>query len=281
MTAHARIPADSLSERSFQRISDLVRAASGIQLPRTKLTMVEGRLKRLALNEGSDSVEDYCERLLAAAPGSPPHTALINAITTNKTDFFREPKHFEHLTGTVLRIMASEARPSIRVWSAACSTGAEPYTLAMILETARRAGGPAWSILATDLDTDVLRTAQRGVYPTDVLAPVPRAMQDEFIHPALDPARREVRIAPVLRNRIRFARLNLMDSRYQVSGPMDVVFCRNVLIYFDKPTQEKVVRKLSETMAPGGHIYLGHSESITGYDVPLTQVGNTIFQKVS
>ena len=277
MQTLTRPRSEPLSRGDFDRIADFVRRTSGIQLPPAKLQMVETRLQRRVRQLGLESTAQYCAAFFASGEAEPERTALLNAVTTNKTDFFREARHFDHLIGTLMRQMADRA--PVRVWSAACSIGAEPYTLAMLLDRHRQAGGPRWEMLATDIDTDVLEIARHGIFPREMLEPVPSDLMQAYVHQPRDPGRPQVRICPRLRAQIRFARLNLMDARYAVGAAMDVIFCRNVLIYFDKPTQERVVGKLAEVLAPGGHLYLGHSESITGFDLPLTQVASAVYKK--
>jgi chemotaxis protein methyltransferase CheR len=168
----------------------------------------------------------------------------------------------------------------IKAWSAACSTGAEPYSLAMLLEEHRRAiRRQDYSILCTDLCTEVLGQAVHGVFPEAMIEPVDMEMRHRYVMQAKDPARPHVRIAPELRAKLSFARLNLMDDAYPVDSDMDLVFCRNILIYFDKPTQAKVLRQLCDHLRPGGYLFLGHSESIVGFDLPVTQMANTVFQR--
>ncbi|UYY77075.1 CheR family methyltransferase [Sphingomonas sp. R1] len=277
----ARLPrADTLSPRNFTRLAQYVYDTVGIKLPDAKKTMVEGRLRRRLQTLGIDTLDAYCEylftgdRLVAESP------LLINAVTTNKTDFFREPGHFDFIIETAIPALLAQGTRSLRVWSAACSTGAEPYTLAMVLDDyARQHGMLDFGILATDVDTDVLATARAGIYPADMLQPVPPAMRRAYVRMPNDRHRRDVRIVPALRSAIGFARLNLMEESYPVGEPMHLIFCRNVLIYFDKPTQRQVVLRLLECLAPGGYLFLGHSESIHGMDVPLTPVGSTVFQR--
>jgi chemotaxis protein methyltransferase CheR len=138
----------------------------------------------------------------------------------------------------------------------------------------------SYSVLATDLSTDVLQTARRGIYPEDLIAPVPRDLQRKYVLTAKQSDRREVRITPKLRSKIGFARMNLMDEKYQIGEAMNVIFCRNVLIYFDKQTQAGVLNRLCDCLAKGGYMFIGHSESITGFDLPLKQVSNTVFQRI-
>ena len=149
----------------------------------------------------------------------------------------------------------------------------------MVLDDfAGSAGGPSFGVLATDIDTEVLETARRGIYPADVLAPTPAALARRYVMASVD-GRPDVRITPALRATVGFARLNLMDARYPVGDPMHLIFCRNVLIYFDKATQRAVVSRLIDCLAPDGYLFLGHSESIAGMDLPVVQVANTVFQR--
>jgi chemotaxis protein methyltransferase CheR len=270
---------DVLLPRDFDRLATFIYDRAGIRLVPAKITMIEGRLRRRVRANGLSSLRDYCSWLFDGDNLDSESEHLLNAVTTNKTDFFREPKHFDYLMQTVLPGLRASGAKRLRVWSAACSTGAEPYTLAMLLDAyAADHGGPDFGILATDLDSDVLKIARRGIYPAAMLDPVPPALKARYALRASDPKRNEMRIAPELRAAVGFAQMNLMDARYPVGDPMDIIFCRNVLIYFDKPTQERVVRRLTDCLRPGGLLFLGHSESITGFDLPLTTVSNTVFQ---
>ena len=271
---------DPMSKRNFARLAAYIYEYSGIKMPESKKTMLEGRLRRRQRASGSRTLDDYCDYIFAGENLAQEGLSLINAVTTNKTDFFREPGHFDYLSKVILPEMTARGVRTIRAWSAACSTGPEPYTLAMVLDDhAETQGGPDYGILATDLDTDVLETARAGIYPAELVDPVPETLQRKYVMFPRDPARNDVRMVPALRSAIGFARLNLMDDRYPVGEPMHLVFCRNVLIYFDKPTQKQVVSRLVDCLKPGGHLFLGHSESITGHDLPLTQVANTVFRK--
>lgn len=269
-----------ISPRNFARLSAYIYEQAGIKMPVTKRTMLEGRLRRRLRATGVADLNAYCDLLFDPGRGEAEAVHLLNAVTTNKTDFFREPKHFDFVERTILPALKAQRRQRIRAWSAACSTGAEPYTLAMVLQDfAERHGGPDYGILATDLDTEVLETARRGIYPREMLDPVPSAMRERYVMRPLQKGRRDVRIVPMLRSAVGFARLNLMDPHYPVGDPMDLIFCRNVLIYFDKPTQERVVSRLCERLRPGGWLILGHSESIANMHLPLSAVGNTVFQR--
>ena len=209
---------------------------------------------------------------------------LIDAVTTNKTDFFREPEHFRILVQKVLPTLLADrhagGQAQVKLWSAACSTGAEAYTLAMVLADWReQRRGLRFSILGTDLSTEVLNVAQRAVYPEAMVAVVPPEVRHRYLLRSRDRGRQLVRIVPELRAWAKFARLNLMDPDYPVDRDFDVIFCRNVLIYFDKPTQHAVLQRLCQHLRPGGFLFLGHSESLAGMDLPLRSVANTVLRR--
>jgi chemotaxis protein methyltransferase CheR len=272
---------DFLSDADYKRLADYIHATAGIKLPPAKKGMLEGRLRRCVRRLGLQSLDEYCRYLFEDGGLADESTTLIDAITTNKTDFFREPHHFQFLLDEALPRLYSEgfgaARP-LRIWSAGCSTGAEPYTIAMVCAAfGQQVGRFRTEILATDICTDVLREAVRGIYPHDMIEPVPMEMRRRYLLRSHDRQRNLVRIAPELRATVQFARLNLMDRDYPVDEPMEVIFCRNLLIYFDRPTQQAVLTRLCRHLRPGGHLILGHSESIAGYELPVRPIRNTIF----
>lgn len=272
--------ADQISARNFERLARYIYDYSGIKMPSSKRTMLEGRLRRRLRHTGHSTFDDYCDHLFREDGLESESVFLIDAVTTNKTDFFREPRHFDYMTSHVLPEYQAAGQRRIRAWSAACSTGAEPYTMAMVMQRfADEHGGPDFQILGTDLSTEVLETALRGVYPNEVLGPVPAEMR-RWVMPARDSRRREARIHPALRAKLSLARLNLMDDSYSAGDPFDLIMCRNVLIYFDKPTQAKVLKRLCDRLKRGGFLFIGHSESITGIDLPLKAVANTVFRKI-
>ncbi len=272
---------DRLSNRNFEALARYIYNYSGIKMPVTKMTMLEGRLRRRLRATGIQSFNDYCDYLFKHDGLETEAIHLIDAVTTNKTDFFREPKHFDYMVRTALPELVAAGHRKLRFWSAACSTGAEPYTMAMVTSAfAETCPGLDYRILATDLSTDVLRTARRGIYPADMVDPVPAEMRRKYVMAARESVRREVRIHPALRSAIGFARFNLMDNAYSIGEPMHMIFCRNVLIYFDKPTQTHVLSRLCDCLLPGGYLYVGHSETVTGVNLPIRQVANTVFKKV-
>jgi chemotaxis protein methyltransferase CheR len=272
---------DRLNNRNFEALARYIYDYSGIKMPSSKMTMLEGRLRRRLRATGISSFNDYCDYLFKHDGIETESIYLIDAVTTNKTDFFREPKHFEYMEQVALPEMVAAGHKRFRLWSSACSTGAEPYTMAMVMHDFLE-GNPGldYRILATDLSTDVLQAAKRGIYPRDMVVPVSADMRRKHVMTAKDNARGEVRIHPRLRAMVGFARLNLMDSAYTVGDPMHLIFCRNVLIYFDKPTQAKVLSRLCDRLLPGGYLFVGHSETVTGISLPVRQVANTVFKKI-
>jgi chemotaxis protein methyltransferase CheR len=227
-----------------------------------------------------NDVNAYCHYLFEENGLDGEAIHLIDAVTTNKTEFFREPAHFEFLAAKGLPALAAKGKREIKIWSSACSTGAEPYTIAMVLdEFCEKQRGVDYSILCTDICTEVLDQAVAGRFSEQMIEPVSTARRQRYLMRARDATRNEVRIKPHLRSKLAFARLNLMDDAYPIETDLDIIFCRNILIYFDKPTQAKVLTRLCNHLSPGGYLLLGHSESIVGIDLPVVQIANTVFQK--
>jgi len=275
--------ADHLSQRDFQRLASFIESYSGIKMPKTKITMIEGRLRKRVRAKGMSNLRQYCDFLFEKNGLATDTIELINAVTTNKTEFFREPEHFRFLTEqAVPRLMsASRARSTLKVWSAACSNGAEPYTLAMVLaDLAQKMAGLRFAITATDICTEVLATALSGIYPEAMVKPVSADLRRHYLLRSKDRSRQQVRIVPALRATVQFARINLMEPPYPVDRDMDIIFCRNILIYFDKPTQKAVLQRLCEHLRVGGYLFLGHSETISAYNLPLHPVGPTVFHRL-
>ena len=271
---------EQLSARNFQRLATFIQDYSGIKMPANKRTMLEGRLRRRMRATRIGDVNDYCHYLFEEDGMDAEVIHLIDAVTTNKTEFFREPAHFDFLIAKGLPALAAKGKRDIKIWSSACSTGAEPYTIAMVMdEFCARQRGVDYSILCTDICTEVLDQAIAGRFSEAMIEPVSAARRKQYVMRARDASRGEVRIRPELRSKLAFGRLNLMDDAYPVEADHDIIFCRNILIYFDKPTQAKVLSRLCNHLAPGGYLFLGHSESIVGIDLPVTQIANTVFQK--
>jgi chemotaxis protein methyltransferase CheR len=279
---HGSSHGNSLSRKDFEKLAKFINGYSGIKMPPNKLTMVEGRLRRRLKATGYATFAQYCHYLFNEDGLEQESVHLIDAVTTNKTEFFREPDHFRILEESVLgEVMRHRSgRKPAKIWSSASSIGAEPYTLAMVLaEFAARNRGFDYSLLATDLCTQVLETAVLGIYPDAMMAPVPDALYQRYVLRDKNSKRGLARIVPELRSRVQYARLNLMDTTYPLDTDFDVIFCRNILIYFDKPTQNGVLQRLCNHLRPGGYLFMGHSETLAGFDLPLTLAGPTVFRR--
>jgi chemotaxis protein methyltransferase CheR len=268
---HAEI---SLSDREFSRIKSRVYQVAGISLSDAKRTLVISRLSKIVRSlelTSFDAYIDYLERGGSATDGQD----FVNALTTNLTRFYREDHHFAHLRSYVASLIAEQPRGSrLRIWSAGCSTGQEPYTIGMDLLTAfpelKR-----WDlkILATDIDTAVIAKAALGVYPESELA----GLSAERMRPFTKSSDGTVRVPEAVRQMVSFKPLNLIGP-WPVKGPFDAIFCRNVAIYFDKPTQGEVFGRFSKMLAPQGFLYIGHSENLGSGGDGFRLVGKTIYQ---
>ena len=279
---YASTEAPSLSDNDFKRLSTFIHKQCGIYLPHAKKTLLEGRLRKRMKSVQATTFSSYCEYLFTPEGMAEELIHMIDAVTTNKTDFFREPSHFSYLTGKVLPEVAGKKRGPHRInfWSAACSTGEEPYTLAMILsEYASQSAGFDFAILATDISTRALGKAEQAIYEEDKITPIPMGLRKKYLLKSRDPLRRVVRIAPELREKVIFHRLNLADMDYPLPTGIHAIFCRNVFIYFDTATQERLIRQFCRHLAPGGYLFMGHAETLNNLKVPLHYVAPTIYRK--
>jgi chemotaxis protein methyltransferase CheR len=276
----------TLSDEEFNRLSKLIQSECGIKMPPAKKAMLEARLRKRLHELGLMSFSEYCNYLFSPSGITDEVIHMIDAVTTNKTDFFREPKHFDYLTRKVLpeliTVQGAGIRKRLIVWSAGCSTGEEPYTLAMVLsEFTEKCQDFRFDylILATDISTKALKKAKLAIYEQDRTASVPFELKKKYLLKSKDKNKGLVRIIPELRSVVKFRRLNFMDDNFEMHEPVDVIFCRNVIIYFDRPTQEIVLNKFYKHLNPGGYIFMGHSETLHGLDVPLIQVAPTVYRK--
>lgn len=260
-------------DRDFRRIVELVRDTTGIALSDRKRDLVYSRLSRRIRKLGLEDFETYCG-LLDGKSGEAECIELVNAITTNMTSFFREAHHFEILQNEVLPNLLKQ--PRVRIWSAGCSSGEEPYSIAMVLRDAlERTPCPDAKILATDIDTQVIEKARNGLYREDLLDPVPLNLRRKYAS-----GRETCEMSDEVRSLISFKQLNLL-STWPMKGPFDVIFCRNVVIYFEKPTQRILFEKFASLMRPGGWLVIGHSESLLGISDAFRHVGRTCYQRLT
>jgi chemotaxis protein methyltransferase CheR len=275
---------ENISNADFGRLRSLIYAQSGISLNADKKTMLELRIKRRLRSLDLNSFAEYCEYLFGPHGQKEEIVHLLDVVSTNKTDFFREPEHFEFLVQKAIPdLMArnDSGRPLL-IWSAGCSTGEEPYTLAMMLnECVPNHPGLRFRVLATDISNTVLAKAGRGVYPGEVVAPVPPELRRKYFLRSRDRDSKLLRVVPELRQLVEFRRLNFMDANFGLSQKADVIFCRNVIIYFDRPTQEKIIQKLAAQLVPGGYAFVGHSETLHDMDVPLVPIAPALYRKTN
>jgi chemotaxis protein methyltransferase CheR len=273
---------DSISPKDFQRLCRLIYQESGIRLNDDKKTMLEQRIKRRLRSLDYESFAAYCNFVFGPQGHQQELVHLLDVVSTNKTDFFREAEHFDVLTRQVLpELMARnpEGR-TLLFWSAGCSTGEEPYTLAIVLQEYHQKNAKfRFRLLGTDISTLVLKKASMGVFNADVLRPVAPELQKKYFMRSRDPESKLLRVIPELRRLVEFRRLNFMDADFGLSEKVDVIFCRNVIIYFDRPTQEQIVQKLASNLLPTGYAFLGHSESLHAMDVPLTAIAPAVYRK--
>ncbi len=278
-------PRASMSQDLFSRLSEFIYRESGIKMPLTKKTMLEARLQKRLRSIGLGSYDEYCSYLFSPEGIANELVHMIDVVTTNKTEFFREAQHFEYLIENVVPELIQTRGAGIRrpfmVWSAACSSGEEPYTLAMVLDQfSRRAQGFTFQVLGTDISTRVLQTARDGIYDEERAEHIPSEFKRNYLMRSRDRSKGLVRIVPELRAHVKFRRLNFMAEDFGMREKMDVIFCRNVLIYFDRTTQETVINRICGHLHPGGYLFTGHSETINGMRVPLEPVANTVSRRI-
>lgn len=274
---------ESISGRDYARLCELIYNEAGIHLGTEKKTMLEVRVKRRLKDLSLASYGQYCDYLFDHRKQHDEIVHLIDVVTTNKTDFFREPRHFDFLTARALPEIAQGLANSraFLIWSAGCSTGEEPYTLAMVLsEYALTHPGFRFRILASDISTGVLRKAEMGVYSGDAVRPVPAPLRFKYFMRSRDRSSDRVRVVPELRRLVEFRRLNFMDSDYAMVEKADAIFCRNVIIYFDRPTQERILGRLASHLAPGGYLFVGHAETLHGMNLPLAPVAPALYRRI-
>ena len=278
MSAHD----ESISTRDYTRLCNLIYQEAGINLGVEKKVMLEARIKRRLKALEIDTYSRYCDFLFGHQGMKEELGPLIDVVTTNKTDFFREPGHFGFLTDKALPEWSAEnAGRQFLIWSAGCSTGEEPYTLAMVLsEYAAAHAGFRFRILATAICTTVLEKAERGVYSAEAIAPVPAAFKKKYLLRSRDAATGRVRVVPELRQLVEFRRVNFMDAQYGLGEKVDAIFCRNVIIYFDRATQERILGKLTQNLLPRGYLFVGHAEALHDMDLPLQPVGPALYRRM-
>lgn len=271
-----------LDDKQFRRLSSFIETEVGIKMPPAKRIMLEGRLQKRLRALGMSAFEEYLDHVFSDDKGEIIH--MIDVVTTNKTDFFREPDHFRYLQDTLIPRHLSDGwgtDSTFKAWSAASSTGEEAYTLAIVLsEVQRQEPRFDYRILGTDISTAVLATARKAVYPEGRVAPVDAALRKRYFLRSRQRDNALVRVRPELRRRVMFHRLNLMHASFPLADRFHVIFCRNVIIYFDRERQIQLLTQLYQFLVPGGYLFLGHSETLSGIELPIVSVAPTVYQRM-
>ena len=279
-----RDQATRLSNDDFTYICQFVYNTTGIVLNESKREMLYRRLTRIVRDKKLNSFGEYCT-LLREEPDQE-KDYFVNAITTNLTSFFRENHHFEYLTDEELptlmlhKKVGGNGKKRLRIWSSASSTGEEPYSIAVTLLEAMHAELTQWDvkILATDIDSNVLTKAKAGIYDVNKIEELPSKIKQKYFLQGRGESKKSVKVHESLKKLITFKQLNLLHE-WPMKGPFDAIFCRNVIIYFDKKTQQELFARYYEMLAPGGLLFLGHSENLGHYQQYFNNVGRTIFRK--
>lgn len=272
-----------MTKNDFVRMSEFIYNQYGIKMPPGKKIMLQARLQKRLRALNITSFKNYCDFVFSKEGEQKEVINMIDVVSTNKTDFFREPVHFDFMLENFLPEYVSNgsANKKLKVWCAGCSSGEEAYTIAITLsEFVREHPGFDYFIYGTDISKKMLTKAIDAIYQEKRVEGIPLDIKKRYLLKSKDQIEKKVRFVPSLRSKIHFERMNFMDEEFNVKEIFDVIFCRNVLIYFDRITQEKVINKLCSKLKTGGYLFLGHSESIMNLDVPLDQVKPAIFRRI-
>lgn len=270
-----------LLDSDFKRLSKFIYDNYGINLYPQKKVLVKSRLIKRLAKLNFNNYTDYCDFVLKSEQGKKEAVHMINIISTNKTDFFRESDHFDYLTNTIINEYVNQSgRKKLRLWSAGCSSGEEPYTLAMVLyEAKQHIPFFDFKIYASDISTTVLEKASKAIYDTGTLEQIPAIYHSKYLLKSKDKSKEQIRIASNIRNKVTFFRYNILSNKNPFKYPINIIFCSNTLIYFDLKTQANVINKLMDYIRPGGYLFLGHSESLINTDFSLRSVFPAVYQK--
>lgn len=285
MGSYLKDPYALMPDRDFNRFRELIYRQCGINLTKAKKTMLSARLRKRLRFLKMESFKQYYDYVSSVKDGAIELVHMLDAVSTNKTDFFREPKHFDFLMEEALPYMIRSGKwrsgRSLNVWSAGCSSGEEPYTIAMLLmEFISRNTTGDFSILGTDISTRVLDKCKKSIYPEVVTDPIPTRLKRRYMMRGNGSMKGFYRIVPELRSKLRFLHLNLNDGRdFGIKTKMDIIFCRNVIIYFDRDTQKRLFEKFYKQISPGGYLFIGHSETLHGINDQFKAVAVATYRK--
>jgi len=261
---------DTLTDKDHQRVATFMNEEAGIQLPKNKRNLIETRLRKRQRTLKCRSLSHYIDYALADTNSEQLH--FIDALTTNKTEFFREASHYPFY----IDYISAQHPSTVRVWSAGCSSGEEPYTLAILAE--EHASTPV-SIHATDISTSMLQRANRAVYTHDSAAPIPLHLRKKYLLRRKTETADEIKIAPSPRKRVTFEPFNLITGHYASLSPFDIIFCRNVMIYFNAAQRENIVRQFCRCLKPGGLLFIGHSETLNNEKAMFSSIAPTVYRR--
>lgn len=269
-----------MTDDDFERLSNFVYQQSGIKMPQIKRIMLQSRLQKRLRELRIESFKEYADFVFSPEGQKNEIIHMLDVVSTNKTDFYREPVHFDFLKNNILPDFIAENDKPFKVWSAGCSSGEEPYTIAITLNEFKiQHPKLSYTILGTDISTQILQKAAMAIYKEDRVVNIPFELKKKYFLRSKNRENKTVRVVKELRNSVQYQRLNFMDTSYQIPGVFDVIFCRNVLIYFNREAQEEVIMKLCHKLKSGGYLIIGHSESIIGLDLPLKQIKPTIYKR--
>jgi len=272
----------SLKNREFSKLSRFIETELGIRMPEIKRIMLESRLHKRLRALSMDTFEEYCDFLFSEKGMRIEFPFMIDVVTTNKTDFFREPDHFVYLENKIVRPRLSMHGDSdnFEIWSTASSTGEEIYTIAMVMEGIKEEFGKLdYSIEGSDISQEVLGKARKGIYHISRVENIPMEMKKKYFLKSKSKENELVKIKPHIQAKVHFFQQNLMNDEYNIKKQFDIIFCRNVLIYFPQEKQIKILKNLHKHLKNGGILFLGHSETITGLNLPYISIAPTIYKK--
>ena len=272
-----------LDDLEYNRLSSFIMSRFGIKLPPNKKTLLQCRLQKRLKSLNHNNFKEYVDYVFSTQGLQEEVSQMIDAVSTNKTDFFREPVHFDFLLESGIKdYIERSGKNKLSIWSAGCSSGEEPYTISMVMKEFSAYNRLIdFNILATDISDSVLQHAVTGIYAEEKTRIIPFDYKKKYLLKGKNGYSNKVRMSPELRSKIDFRKYNLLTTDYTPLGKFDIIFCRNVLIYFERDIQHRLLNQFCKSLNNGGYLFLGHSESITGYTLPLKHIRPTIFFKTN
>lgn len=276
----------TLGDAAFKRLSSYIEGNYGIKMPPEKRVMLQARLLKRVQALNLETFDAYLDFIFSKEQGQRELSQMLDLVSTHKTSFFREDSHFSIMTDRVLpeleKRFGFDGRNPLLAWSSACSSGEEPYSIAMTLDhykESKAAKGFDYAVLATDVSPGIVEVAKHAVYDSDLVDPVPNHYRQKYLMRCKDPDRHQHRVVPELRSKVFFRELNLMELGFTINHPVHIIFCRNVLIYFARDRQQALARKFYQLLEPGGFLFLGHSEALVNMSIPFKTFAPTVYRK--